>query len=152
MIAQIIAAFVGTIAFALIFGVPGKYYFLCGITGAAGWFFYLLFMHIGATATESTFIATVVVVVLSRIFSVIAKSPVTVFLISGIIPLVPGGGMYWTSYYLVTNQNSMALDSGISAVRSAVAIVLGIVIVLELPNKLFHLKKKKDIRSEYNGK
>lgn len=142
MIAQIIAAFVGTIAFALIFGVPGKYYFLCGVTGAAGWFLYLLFSQIGASATESTFVATVVVVLLSRIFSVIAKSPVTVFLISGIIPLVPGGGIYWTSYYLVTNQTALAFDSGLSAVRVAVSIVLGIVIVLELPNKLFHLKKK----------
>ena len=27
----------------------------------------------------------------------------TVFLIPGIIPLVPGGGIYWTAYYIVTD-------------------------------------------------
>ena len=33
MIAQVLAAAVGTVAFALLFGVPRKYYFYCGRRG-----------------------------------------------------------------------------------------------------------------------
>lgn len=33
MIAQVLAAAVGTVAFALLFGVPRKYYFYCGLVG-----------------------------------------------------------------------------------------------------------------------
>lgn len=137
MTVQLIAAFVGTIAFALIFGVPRKYYFLCGVTGAAGWVLYLICSQNGLSTAYSTFVATIAIVVLSRFFAVVSKCPVTVFLISGIIPLVPGGGIYWASYYLVTSQTDKALNSGFLAIKVAIAIVIGIVIVFELPNRLF---------------
>ena len=52
-------------------------------------------------------------------------------------PLVPGAGIYWTSYYLVMNEMDQALTTGYEAVKCAAAIVLGIVLAFELPQKLF---------------
>ena len=63
--------------------------------------------------------------------------PGTIFLISGIFPLVPGAGIYWTVYYLVTDQLGLAVHTGYAAVKAAVAIVLGIVAVFELPQGMF---------------
>ncbi len=142
MIGELIAAAVGTMAFALLFGVPKKHYLYCGLIGCAGWFLYRVLMNVGLTPTEATFFATVLVVLLSRFTAVIEACPATVFLISGIFPLVPGAGIYWASYYLVTNQLPDALDSGFAAIKAAVAIVLGIVLVFELPYKIFKIKKK----------
>ncbi len=142
MIGQIAAAAVGTVAFALLFGVPKKYYLYCAVCGGAGWWLYMLLGGYGATTAESTFFATVLVIVLSRFFAVWERCPVTVFLISGIIPLVPGAGIYWTAYYLVTNRLSLALSHGFEAVKAAVAIVLGIVVVFELPHRLFRIAKR----------
>ena len=139
-----VLAFVGTIAFALLFGVPRKYFFSCGLIGGAGWLLYeVLMAFAGATATEATFFATVLVILLSRLRAVRERCPVTVFLISGIFPLVPGAGIYWTSYYLVTGQMRQAVSSGFVAVKAAIAIVLGIVFVFEIPNKAFHLLRKR---------
>ena len=83
------------------------------------------------------FLATVLVILLSRIFAVKERCPVTIFLISGILPLVPGAGIYWTAYYLVTNQLEEASRRGFLAVKVAVAIVLGIVVVFEIPQSVF---------------
>mgnify|MGYP003371754346 FL=1 len=83
------------------------------------------------------FLATVLVILLSRFFAVRKRCPVTIFLISGILPLVPGAGIYWTAYYLVTNQLDLALSKGFLAVKVAVAIVLGIVFVFEIPQRFF---------------
>lgn len=141
MILQTIAAALGTVAFALLFGVPRKYYIQCGVIGGLGWLLYCLLTGLGLTAAEAVFFSTVLVVLLSRICAVWCRCPVTVFLISGIFPLVPGAGIYWTSYYLVTGQAGEAWTSGFSAMRAAVAIVLGIVVVLEIPNRLFHLRR-----------
>jgi uncharacterized membrane protein YjjB (DUF3815 family) len=72
-----------------------------------------------------------------------------VFQIDGIFPLVPGAGIYWTSYYLVTGETGLALENGFAAVKAAVAIVLGIIAVFELPNSLFQTlcrKRKEDHR------
>ena len=59
------------------------------------------------------------------------------FLIAGIFPLVPGAGVYWTAYYIVTDQLRLADETGYTAVKVAVAIVLGIVFIFELPQGLF---------------
>lgn len=59
------------------------------------------------------------------------------FLIAGIFPLVPVAGVYWTAYYIVTDQLRLAAETGYTAVKVAVAIVLGIVFIFELPQGLF---------------
>ena len=46
-------------------------------------------------------------------------------------------GLYWTTYYTVTEQMDLALANGVLALQSAVAIVLGIVVVFELPQRFF---------------
>ena len=144
MIVRTVLAFVGTIAFALLFGVPRKYFISCGFIGGAGWLLYeALMAYAGATATEATFFATVLVILLSRMRAVRERCPVTVFLISGIFPLVPGAGIYWTSYYLVTGQMRLAASSGFAAVKAAIAIVLGIVFVFESPNGFFRMLEGK---------
>ena len=143
MIVELIAAALGTVAFALLFCVPKEYYLHCGIVGAAGWLVYCLMEQWGASGAEATFFATVLVILLSRIFAVRERCPATIFVICGIFPLVPGAGIYWTAYYLVTNQLPEALTSGFSAIKAVVALVLGIVLVFELPHKWFRLASKK---------
>lgn len=135
---QFVAAAVGTVAFALIFDVPSKYYALCALIGGAGFWLIELLMGAGLSQTEATFIGTMFVALASRICAVWRKCPVTVFLIAGIIPLVPGGRVYWMAYYFVVQDTAQAFENGFLAIRVAVAIVLGIVLVLEIPNRLFH--------------
>lgn len=136
MIQEILAAMVGTIAFSLLFGVPRKYYAYCGLIGGAGWGMYSAAGLLWAPA-QSALAATIVVILLSRLAAVKERCPVTIFLISGIFPLVPGAGVYWTVYYMVTDQLYLAVQTGYTAVKVAVAIVLGIVFVFELPQGLF---------------
>ena len=142
MIGQVAAAFMGTVTFGLMCGVPRKYLLYCGICGGAGWWLYVLLERQGCRATETTFFATVLVIVLSRYFAVLGRCPATVFVISGIIPLVPGAGIYWMAYYLVMNRQELAMAYGFEAVKTAVAIVLGIVVVFELPQRWFRVRKE----------
>lgn len=145
MIIQVIAAAVGTIAFALLFGVPRKYYMTCGVIGGTGWFLYLFMTkRMGMTAVEATFIATVIVVLMSRFSAVKERCPATIFSVPGIFPLIPGGGIYWTAHYIVLNQYNMAMESGIEAVKAAFALVLGIIVVFELPQKIFKIHMKEN--------
>ena len=139
LISNIAAAAVGTVAFGAIFGVPKKYYPYCGLIGGAGWAVYVIMWEMLHCWSEPTvvFLATVLVILLSRLFAIRERCPVTIFLISGILPLVPGAGIYWTSYYLVTNQLEEASLRGFLAVKVAIAIVLGIVFVFEIPQSVF---------------
>ena len=136
LIAEFFAACVGTIAFALLFQVPRKYYLYCGLAGACGWICYKLILP-HTTEPVSIFFATVLVILLSRSFAVYKRCPVTVFLIAGIFPLVPGSGIYWTAFYVVTNDLERAGARGFLTLKDAVAIVLGILFVFEFPQSWF---------------
>ena len=141
MILELISAAVGTMAFSLLFGVPKKFYLHCGGIGAAGWLVYKLMLEkCGLSIAVSVFMATLVIVLLSRYAAVFEKCPATVFLITGIFPVVPGAQIYWATYYLVTNQLHAAFDSGFLALKIMIAIVLGIVLVFEIPYKFFRIR------------
>ena len=131
---QILAAGIGTVAFGALFGVPSKYYPYCGLIAV----YVFLWMRTGFwSEAVVVFLATVLVILMSRFFAVRERCPVTIFLICGILPLVPGAGIYWTCYYLVTGQLDEASTRGFSALKAAVAIVLGIVFVFEIPQRFF---------------
>lgn len=133
---EFLNAAIGTMAFALLFQVPKQYYVNCGIIGGCGWLCYKLLLS-GCGLFASTFFATVLVVFLSRLSAVYRHCPVTVFLIAGIFSLVPGAGIYWTAYYVVTDQLAKASARGFLTLKIAVAIVLGILFVFEFPQKWF---------------
>ncbi len=136
MVLQLLAAMVGTIAFSHLYSVPKSYYVYCGLIGAIGWGVYLgIGNHFGSGA--AVLVATMVIMFLSRLMAVIKGCPATIFLVAGIFPLVPGAGLYWTTYYIVTKQFFSAMQTGYTAIETAFAIVLGIVFVFELPQALF---------------
>ena len=56
-----------------------------------------------------------------------------VFLLTGIFPLVPGAGIYYTAYYFIQSNNALALSNGISTFKIAVVLATGIALVLGIP-------------------
>lgn len=133
---EILSAVVGTVSFSVLFGVPREYYPYCGFIGGAGWLVYCL-AELFLPGSGPCFVATAVVILLSRTAAVVKRCPVTIFLIAGIFPLVPGAGVYWTVYHIVMEELFLAVSTGYSAMKEAIAIVMGIVFVFELPQKLF---------------
>lgn len=142
-IMHVICPFVGTIGYAVLFNIPKRFYLCCGFTGAVGWLFYHVLIGMNASAAAASFFGTLAVVLTSRILSVRKKCPITIFLVSGILPLVPGAGIYYTVYYMVTNQLTGAVQRGMDSVKVAFAIVLGIVLVLSIPGEIFKLASVK---------
>ena len=133
---EILSAVIGTVSFSVLFGVPREYYPYCGFIGGAGWLVYCL-AELFLPGSGPCFAATAVVILLSRTAAVMKHCPVTIFLIAGIFPLVPGAGVYWTVYHIVMEELFLAVSTGYSAMKEAIAIVMGIVFVFELPQKLF---------------
>ena len=133
-ILQFLAAGIGTVAFSVLFSVPREHYPLCG--GGTGWLICWTFVHgMGAGAIVGNFVATVFITLASRIGSTVRKCPVTLFLIAGIFPEVPGIGIYRTIYYTLLENNRLSLHYGRETLGIAIAMVLGIILVFEIPQK-----------------
>ena len=102
---QMGVAFLSTITFAIIFHTPRKEWLCCGFTGAVGWLVYVVCVHFGLDVATASFFATLALAWFARVFAFWRKAPVTVFLITGIFPLVPGAGIYYTGYHLFMSDN-----------------------------------------------
>lgn len=140
---QAIAAFVGTVGFSVIFGVPRKNYVQTAIVATIGWVAYLaLFRFTVLGPAISTFVATVIVASLARVFASWFRTPSTIYLIPGVFPMIPGGGIFWTTFFLVSSRLGLALHAGMLALEVTAAIVLGIVLVSALPKKLFYRPRR----------
>ena len=142
LITQTLAAFVGTLAFADLFGVPRAQYVASGVIGALGWCLYLVLVRFATVSPViAVILSSIFICVLARISAIGHKCPAQVFLLCGIFPLVPGAGIFWCTYYLVSGQLAPALTSGFGAAKTAVAIVLVIIVAMELPQRLFSGRK-----------
>ena len=140
---QALAAFIGTVGFSVIFGVPRKNYVQTAVVAAIGWTAYLLLVRYTVLGPAiSTFVATVIVASLARMFASWFKTPSTVYLIPGVFPMIPGGGIFWTTFFLVSSRLSLALHAGMLALEVTAAIVLGIVLVSALPKRLFYRPRR----------
>lgn len=140
---QFLAAGVGTLSFAVLFGCPPKSLVYCALVGAVGWFGYELLILLGADSMVASLLAVIPLTLLARIFAITIKMPVTVFLLSGIFPLVPGAGIYYTAYYFIQGDHGLALSNGISTLKTAVALAIGISLVLSLPLPTWRDRRQK---------
>jgi uncharacterized membrane protein YjjB (DUF3815 family) len=90
----------------------------------------------------AAFFGTLAVALTSTLLAIWRKCPTTVFLICGIIPLVPGGGIFWTAYHLVANHLRLAATTGFTALKVTIAIAGGIIIVAALASRIMKKNSK----------
>ena len=130
-------AFLGCVGFCVIFEVKRPLFvFLAAAIGAVFWTVYLLMDGYGSEVGRYL-VATVVVSILSEICARILKAPVTIFLIIGIIPLVPGGGLYYTMDHLINGDIAAFVQQGLRTAAYAGAIAVGVSLVSSLARILF---------------
>lgn len=130
---QVVSAFFGVIAVAITVQVPKKNLLFAGLTGACGWLVELLLEN----TVLSAFFAALSVAVLAQIFARITKAPVTVYLVTGIFPLVPGVGMYRTVYYLLQSNRELTAYYLTYTLQIAGMIALAIFVVDSFFKKLY---------------
>lgn len=133
MMLSILSAFISTLGFSIVFHVQRKHLLICGATGAISWTLYLLLIQNSHSSVLASFLSTLVVTTLSYLLAKKRKTPITVFLIAGILPLVPGLGLYRMMYALLDEDYSLALDYATLTFEIAGVIAGAIVIISLLP-------------------
>ncbi len=145
ILVQFLVSMFATVGFAILFNASKTDWFFCGLSGAIGWIVYLMSMDAGMPLVISCMLATLVLTIFSRSLAVIRKTPATIYLLTGIFPLVPGAGIYYTAYYLIHNEMSLCASKGAETCQTAGGIVFGIIFGFIIPQgwflKIFHSRK-----------
>lgn len=123
---QLIFAFMSTIGFSILFNAPRKNIVVIGLTGSFGWLMYKVSEYYNGLPIASTLIGAITVGIIGEIFARLLKKPATIFIIPGIVPLVPGSGMYYTMYAIIERRFLDAANFGSETLFIAASIATGI--------------------------
>jgi len=122
----ILGGFLTAAGAAILFQVPPKQALICGSIGLVSGAVNLAAGSADVSTVLSTFMAVLLVAVLSHIAARLEKMPVTVFLIPCIFPFVPGAGMFQIVYSLIENRPADATMYFFETIEIAGAIALAI--------------------------
>ena len=139
MVLKLIGVLIAIVAFSLLIEVPKRYLLLAGTVGAVGGLIFLIchdLLTMGNVA--ASFWSALVIAFLSHTFARKFKAPVTLFLIAGILPTVPGAGMYRIVYSMTMEEGSMTSRYLIETLEIAGVIALAIFLM----DSLFRVFKK----------
>lgn len=119
-------AFFACAGFCIVFNLKNiKVAAVASFGGALGWYVYLVTVGVGSDITQNL-LASIAIALFSEIMARVFKTPATVFMIIGILPLVPGGGIYYTMEYCVNGNTAMFLEKGLHTFAIAGAIAVGV--------------------------
>ncbi len=139
---QLIASFFGTLGFGFLFNIRGKKLFWAALGGMLSWGLFLVFEQLFGSEPLSYFLVAICSTAYAEILARIMKTPASTFCIITLIPLVPGGAMYYTTTYALSGNQELFLSKAIYTLQLAVALSLGIVIVTAASKYIFKNHKR----------
>ena len=121
-----IGAFGGTLGYAFLLNAPLNTVLPASLTGLRGYVLYEVTMNVlGQGMIFSYFIATVVIAVICEFAARIMRMPSTIFLLTALVPLVPGYTFYCTMLAIVEHNGQAFSSYGLEAVQIVAAIAVG---------------------------
>ena len=133
---NLIAAAVGTVGLSVIFHMRPRHIPIAALGGTLTYFVYCAMELSGVSFFGASLVSTLVLAVFAEVCARIFKAPTPIFLLSGAIPIVPGGLLYYTvSNFLSGNYeegkryllSTLGVGLGIAGGMVAVSLVVSIV-------------------------
>ena len=144
ILCQTIESFFASLFFAILFGVRRRDLVCTAGAGAVCWFVYAVVTAI-VGEIPAYFLSAVATTIYCEIFARLLRTPTIVYLAAGVIPLVPGGGIYRTMLLCIQGTPEQALSACINTVSIAGGMAMGIMVVSSLFRVLSHCKKANEI-------
>lgn len=132
---HLIFSVIASAGYAIYIYVPKGDIGLSALNGGVGWVLYKFLSAKTGDMIFSYFLATLFIGFAGNIFSYKTKRTALVYILPGIVPLVPGYNMYYTMFYMVTKDFPMAAQNALDAVLIALSIASA-VLVMESLRKL----------------
>lgn len=143
---MVITAIIGTLGFCLLFNVKKDKIIYGVIGGTISTVIYLICIEAGMDLFIQNFIPTVVATIYTEIIARVVKAPTTVFLFPAIIPLTPGGSLYYTMRAIVDGNMAEAKTVGKQTMVIALGIALGVLLVSLVFSRFSYKKEQPNTR------
>lgn len=120
----VIFTFTAIIGFCSVFSCPYKFVLICSLCASLCWAVYLSCISMGLSSVWASFYGAVFIDVSSQFLARKLKAPVIIFLVIGVLPLVPGYGIYKVAYDMFTGGDVSASLTNALLLAGAVALAV----------------------------
>ena len=135
---------VSTLIYAVLMRVKLRHLPEIGIGAGMTYLLFALLDHVGMSLILSNALAALAATIYGEIMARVQKAPVSIYSIPSIIPLVPGGSLYYTMAALMNGDNAEFMRRGSDTLMISLGIAIGIisvsVIAVFLPRPGFRKK------------
>ncbi len=143
IILQLISGMLGSLGFALLFGLKKRYLISAALGGLLSWGLYLLGLNFFDNIFLSCLLASAFCAFYSEIIARIQKAPTTLFFITSVVPLIPGSTLYYTCSNAVVRDWTNAKHFANLTLQYSLAIAAGSCIVWTITLIIENIKKQK---------
>ena len=140
---QIAAGLTGSLCFGVLFNMRGKRLIVAAVGGLLSWGLFVVLSHFISNEPINYFIVAAVISLYSEIMARILKTPAAPVVTTSLIPLIPGGSLYYTMASAFESNFATFLEKAVSTLQLACALALGIIAVTAISQFLFSRVKQK---------
>jgi len=127
---QTLMGAIGALGFAIVFNVRGKRLFFSFLGGLVGWGVYCLADIWLEHEALLYLIATTALTLYAELMARILRCPSTVMLVTGWIPLIPGGALYRTIHALVSGEFELFVHRTLDTMLLMIAMSAGVLLAM----------------------
>lgn len=139
---QILCAFIGSLSFGILFNVRKWRLVFAGIGGLLSWALFVVLSKFIPNEPINYFIVALVISFYAEIMARVLKTPTTTFITTSLIPLIPGGSLYYTMAYAFESNGEMFASKALYTLELASALALGIIVAATATKIYFKVKSK----------
>lgn len=121
-----LGAFFGSVGFAMLVHAPKRAWFVAGLIASLSYLVYWLMTYLGLPDPMAIFIGSLFGSLAGLLSARLLKIIGTVFLMSAVVPVVPGLGLYRMMSALGQGQLAAGAKTGIQAMITVAMIALGL--------------------------
>lgn len=132
----LISSTVATMGIAIMFGIEKRVLMWALLSALLCCFGYEITLMLGGSLIVASMVGSALAAAYSDAMAHWLKTPATVLIIPGIVPLVPGGKLYYTMLGAVRSDAEMFSQNGKEALLCAAGLTIGIVIVTAVSRPL----------------
>lgn len=133
----ILSAAVGALTFAMFFGIKSKKLIWCTIGGALTWAVYLISLELGFLEAGAYALGAAAGTLYAEILARAVKTPVTMFALTSLIPMVPGGALYYTMLGLMRGDMETFAEKALYTLTAAGSMAMGMFAATMLARIIF---------------
>lgn len=139
---QLGASLVGSLCFGILFNMRGKRLVAGAVGGLMSWGLFLLMSRIISSESINYFIVAAVISLYSEIMARLLKTPAAFIVTISLIPLIPGGSLYYTMASVFQNDFDRFIKNAMNTLKLASALALGVIMVTAISHLLFKRKNR----------